>query len=123
MKKVKLFLDACKKLGKNPNVLPDVSMLDEKMQKFIIGLYKLAIIRDAIVDGWEADYENSSQRKWFAIFIYDSSSSSFRFNVAGYGRTAAFAGSGARLSFETEKQAIYFGKQFIDLHNEVLLNK
>ena len=123
MKKIKLFLDACKKLGKSQDMLPDVSMLDERMQKYLIGLYKLAVIRDAIVDGWEADYKNRNQRKWYAVFIYDSASTSFRFFVAAYDYTFASAGSGARLSFETEEQAIYFGEQFIDIHNEVLLNK
>lgn len=121
MKKIKTFEDACKKLKINPKTLPVVKGLGESIAKAIIAYYKLCIIRDAIVGKFKADYSNGSQRKWQCWCIYDASLSAFRFADAYFDYTDANAGSGARLSFETEEQAIYFGEQFIDLHNDMLL--
>lgn len=39
MKKIKTFEDACKALGLNPAVLPDVSALPEKDRKHVVAHY------------------------------------------------------------------------------------
>lgn len=123
MKKIKTFADACKKLGIDPNKLPDVTGLDEQMGKHLIATYKLTIIRDAIVGEWKADYSNGSQRKWFPWFRYDSSLSAFRFFGSDYSIRGATGVTGARLCFETEEQADYIGQQFLPEFNEILLIK
>ena len=121
MKNIISFEAACKKLKKDPNALPDVSELDESMGKFVITIFKLAMIRDAIVGKWKADYADGDQYKWYPWFRYDRSASAFRFFAACYVCAYASAGSGARLSFETEEQAIYFGTTFIKEFNVILL--
>ena len=117
---VSAFRLACKKLGTDPKILPDTTMLDESSAKFILAIYMLSIIQRAIVGKWVTDYSNTSQRKWYCVFVWYPSVSAFRFGYADYYYSLAYAGSGARLSFKTEEQAIYFGTQFIDLWNKVL---
>jgi hypothetical protein len=99
MKKIKTFADACEKMGKNPK-----------------GKYhpyeRLEIIVAAIVGKWKPNYANIDQKKWFCYFVWDSSSSCFRFYYSDCGYASAHAGSGVRLSMKTEAQADYVGKTF-----------
>ena len=66
MKKIKTFEDACKVLGKDPTATYHP-------------YERLEIIVAAIVGKWQADYSDEDQPKYYPYFVYDSSSSSFRF--------------------------------------------
>jgi len=119
MKKNKTFEQACKKLGIDPNKLPDVSGIDESIGKDIVTTYKLLIARKSIVGDWKADVSKLEDR-WYPVFIWDNSVGAFRFYVAYYVSTGADASSGARFACQTEAQAIKFGKDHIELWNELL---
>ena len=124
MKKIKTFEDACKKLGIDPKHLPDVSMFPEIHQKAIIAHYKLVIIAQAINDGWQPDWSNRSQYKYFPWFFVEADSenkagSGLSFDVYVNGYADSFVGS--RLSFETSEQAKYAGEQFKELYAEYFL--
>lgn len=119
MKKNKTFEQACKKLGIDPNKLPDVSGIDESIGKDIITTYKLLIARKSIVGDWEADV-TKREKRWFPVFVWNDSVGGFRFGVASYACTYAGASSGARFACQTEDQAIRFGKEHLELWNDLL---
>lgn len=118
--KVKSFEDACKHLGLNPNDLPVVYMLPEKDRKSIIAFYKLTIIIRALNEGWEPDWSNWDEWKYYNWFYVeegeDQRSSGFRCDGTSCACTSSRAGS--RLCCGTPDDAEYIGKQFEDLCND-----
>lgn len=81
----------------------------------------LDIIEVVLNEGWEADYSNRNEAKWFVYFEFGGSAFAFLYSHANYDGTRSYVGS--RRSFKSEKLAQYFGSQFIDLHNLALLKK
>ena len=118
--KIKSFEDACKHLRLNPNDLPVVDMLPEKDRKSIIAFYKLTIIIRALNEGWEPDWSNWDEWKYYNWFYVekgeDQRSSGFRCDDAYYAVTGTYAGS--RLCCGTSDDAEYIGKKFEDLYND-----
>ena len=121
--KIKSFEDACKHLGLNPNDLPVVDMLPEKDRKSIIAYYKLTIITRALNEGWEPDFSNWNEHKYYNWFYIeenkDQRSSGFRFDGALYSFTYTILGS--RLCFKNRELAKYATEQFKELYREYLL--
>ena len=100
-----------------------VSELNPKHIKALIAYNRLCTIAQAWnkADGFEPDFSNTSQYKYFPWFVYDNGAAGFVF--AATNSTAATAGAafGSRLCFMTRERAEQFGKQFIELWNLVLL--
>lgn len=121
--KIKSFEDACKHLGLNPNDLPVVDMLPEKDRKSIIAYYKLTIITRALNEGWEPDFSNWDEYKYYNWFYVeenkDQRSSGFRYCGTGY--TYSDATIGSRLCFKNRELAKYATEQFKELYREYLL--
>lgn len=121
--KIKSFEDACKHLGLNPNDLPVVDMLPEKDRKSIIAFYKLTIIIRALNEGWEPDWSNWDEWKYYNWFYVekgeDQRSSGFRCNAAVY--ASAGTGTCSRLCFKNTELAKYAAEQFKELYREYLL--
>ena len=121
--KVKSFEDACKHLGLNPNDLPVVYMLPEKDRKSIIAFYKLTIIIRALNEGWEPDWSNWDQWKYYNWFYVekggDQRSSGFRYYDTHC--TATGTSTGSRLCFKNIELAKYAAEQFKELYREYLL--
>ncbi len=124
--KIKKFEDACKALKIDPKKLPDLSALPEKHQKALLAHYKLVIIAEALNEGWQPDWSNYNEYKYYPWFEIDASKD----NPAGSG----FSGSnydcwdtnsyvGSRLCFKSRELALYAGKQFEDLYIEYFLIK
>lgn len=121
--KIKSFEDACKHLRLNPNDLPVVDMLPEKDRKSIIAFYKLTIIIRALNEGWEPDWSNWDEWKYYNWFYIekgeDQHSSGFRYDDADCTTTISDAGS--RLCFKNIELAKYAAEQFKELYREYLL--
>lgn len=121
--KIKSFEDACKHLGLNPNDLPVVDMLPEKDRKSIIAYYKLTIITRALNEGWEPDFSNWNEYKYYNWFYVeenkDQRSSGFRSYAADC--TITCTGIGSRLCFKNRELAKYATEQFKELYREYLL--
>lgn len=121
--KIKSFEDACKHLRLNPNDLPVVDMLPEKDRKSIIAFYKLTIIIRALNEGWEPDWSNWDEWKYYNWFYVekgeDQRSSGFRFSGTCCANARTFAGS--RLCFKNIELAKYAAEQFKELYREYLL--
>ena len=121
--KIKSFEDACKHLGLNPNDLPVVDMLPEKDRKSIIAFYKLTIIIRALNEGWEPDWSNWDEWKYYNLFYVekggDQRSSGFRYGTTDFASTRMHTGS--RLCFKNIELAKYATEQFKELYREYLL--
>jgi hypothetical protein len=113
---IKTFEDACNKLNIQP-VLPDVSMLDPKDQPAVIANYKLDKINQALNDGWEPNWDDRREWKYFPWFKQSSSGSGFSYY--GYCYDCALSNVGSRRVFKSSEIAIYAGQQFTDLYKTV----
>lgn len=120
-KKIKSYEDACKVLGLNPENQPCVDSVSEKDRNSIIAYHKLIVIVRALNEGWEADFTNHDQYKYWnwlwvntAGFVY-----AYTYNTA----TSAAARVGSRLCFKNRKLAEYAITQFKSLYEEYLLIK
>lgn len=125
-KTVKTFEDACKALAIDPKALPQVSMLPAAQQKAIVAHYKLVIIAQALNDGWQPNWSDSSEYKYFPWFKVNAtaktpSGSGLSFGVCGTWITATDVGS--RLCFKTRELAEYAGKKFKALYEQYFLIK
>lgn len=116
-KSIKTFEDACKKLGINPDQLPDVALIE--FRKPIIAAYKLMIIYKAINDGWVPDWSNDDEYKyypWFGIL-----SSGFGFSGTYYDCGNSFSNVGSRLCTDTREKALYIAAQFEQEYKDYFL--
>lgn len=120
-KRVKSYEDACKVLGIEP-------IVDEVLQKLgftkdEIAYRKLKTIAKALNEGWEPDWTNSNEYKYWPWFVYNPNSAGF-----GYANTstaAAYTSTpiGSRLCFKTRNLAAFAGEMFEDLYNDFFLIK
>lgn len=116
--RVKTFEDACDVLGIPQEInLPDVTDCEDEDAKAITAFAKLSIIRKALNEGWNPDYANNNQAKYYPWFKWNSGSG---FSFYGDGYDGAGSLVGARLSFKSAKLAKYAGEQFIDLYRDFL---
>jgi hypothetical protein len=113
---IKTFEEACIKLNIAP-VLPDVSMLDPKDQEPVIANYKLDKINQALNDGWEPNWDDRKEWKYYPWFKQSSSGSGFAYCVYCCDVTRSYVGS--RRVYKSSEIAIYAGQQFTDLYKSV----
>lgn len=120
-KKIKSYEDACKVLGLNPENQPCVDSVSEKDRNSIIAYHKLIVIVRALNEGWEADFTNHDQYKYWNWLWVDTAG--FVFATTYYTATSANAYIGSRLCFKNRKLAEYAITQFKSLYEEYLLIK
>ena len=72
-------------------------------------------------DGFVPDFSDWQQNKWFPWFKYDKDAAGFVYAYTHSAPSIASAYFGSRLCFKSSARAAQFGKQFIDLWNDVLL--
>lgn len=100
-----------------------VSEVNPKHIKALIAYNRLCTIAQAWnkADDFTPDFSNRNQTKWFPWFVYSDDAAGFvcadTCNTASY----ADASIGSRLCFMTRERAEQFGKQFIELWNDVFL--
>ena len=118
--KIKSFEEACMALGLDPTQLPVVTNLPEKDQNAIIAFYKLTIIIRALNEGWEPNWKNWDENKYYNYFFVRSGSG---FVCSGTYCTAAdsYADVGSRLCFKSRELAEYALSQFKELYLQYLL--
>lgn len=100
-----------------------VSEVNPKHIKALIAYNRLCTIAQAWnkADDFTPDFSNRNQTKWFPWFVYSDDAAGFVCANAYYTATYASASIGSRLCFMTRERAEQFGKQFIELWNDVFL--
>lgn len=100
-----------------------VSEVNPKHIKALIAYNRLYTIAQAWnkADGFEPDFSNTSQYKYFPWFEYSRGAEGFVYAYTINAATFAGVNVGSRLCFMTRERAEQFGKQFIELWNQVLL--
>lgn len=112
--RVKTFEDACAELGLQ---VPSFIDSDSNDGKSIIAYQKLITIARALNEGWEPDFTNSSESKYYPWFQYKSG---FGFSFSDWSYSTTYSSVGARLCFKTKELAIYAGKQFEAIYRDYL---
>lgn len=89
----------------------------------LIALNKLFTIAQAWnkEDKFVPDFSNRRQDKWFPWFEYNENVAKFVYTTTGNTPTAGHTLIGSRLCFKTSERAAQFGRQFVNLYNEVFL--
>lgn len=120
-KQVTSFEDACVKLGlpTDESILPDMSAFPEKHRVALTASAKLIIIAEALNDGWEPNWDNDNEYKYFPWFYMDSPG--FRFYAADFVWAGTFSFGGSRLCFRTRKLAEYAGQTFLELYRDMMV--
>ena len=118
-KTIKTFEDACKKENIDPNSISLLFQLAPEFRKPTIAVYKLFIIFKAINNGWEADYTNPNQCKYFPWSCVLSSGVGFDYSYYDFG--LACTAVGVRLCTNTPEKALYIAEQFADIRADYLL--
>lgn len=122
---IKTYEEACAIRGYDPaKVLPDVSVFPVKHQKSLLAFAMLVIIAEAINEGWEPDWNDGNERKWFPWFdmeVDGNNPSGFRFYVTRYVYTFTYSSGGSRLCFKTEAKAEYAGKTFVEYYRDLMV--
>lgn len=119
---IKTFEDACKALNIEP-VLPEVGALPEKHQKAIKTHYMLVIITQALNEGWEPNWHDHNEWKfypWFRMGDHHASAGvGFSYYAYDFDGSASYVGS--RLCLKSSELARYAGKQFESLYRDYFL--
>ena len=121
--RVKTYADACAVLGIK-ETLPNVGGLRPKDRPSVTAYYKLIVIAQALNEGWEPDWTNEDQEKWFPWFYFDREKNKIAgFASAGTNRAPTYthASIGSRLCFKTEALCAYAARQFEPLYEAWLL--
>lgn len=123
---IKSFEDACKATGNDPKALPDFSMIPEKHRKALLSHFMLLIIVMAINEGWEPDWNDDYQRKfypWLEVEASEEHKGGSGLSLDGVGFWNAFTHVGSRLCYESRKKAEYAFDTFKDLYESYFLIK
>lgn len=79
----------------------------------------LELIIEVLNEGWEPDYSNSNEQKWYPYFEYNKRTG--RFSYSGYVYDNVYSFVGSRLVFKNRALAEFAGKLFIDIYNDYML--
>ena len=144
--RVKTFEDACKELGEDHKLVQQFKAIHEAIaeDKEATAYFKLGIITAALNEGWEPDFTNDDEYRYYPYLCIwtkeelEDKDEAWKDEhniqlwlgggISSYGAncgladassdaawSSAIASVSARLSHKTEKLAIYSGKQFTEL--------
>ena len=119
-KRVKSFADACRIMGIDP-VETDEMLTKLGFTKDEIAYRKLKVVAAALNEGWQPDWTNTNEYKYWPWFVYDRNTAGFACAHTNYTASYTSAGIGSRLCFKTSALARYAGEHFADLYNDFLL--
>lgn len=115
--RIKTYEDACRELD-----IPLMPERCEHMTEDEMAYYSLKVITKALNEGWEPDWSNRNQGKWYPWFeVTGTNPAGLSYSNTYSAVLAATANIGSRLCFKTEALAKYAGTQFIKLYEKYLL--
>lgn len=144
--RVKTFEDACKELGEDHKLVQQFKAIQEAIaeDKEATAYFKLGIITAALNEGWEPDFTNDDEYRYYPYLCLwtkeeledkdeawkddhnlqlwfgggdssDGASCGLASAYSCFAWSNAIANISARLAHKTEELAIYSGKQFTEL--------
>lgn len=115
--RIKTYEDACRELD-----IPLIPKRCEHMTEDEQAYYSLKVIAKALNEGWEPDWSNKNQKKWYPWFkVTGTNHAGLSFSNTTDAVSHAYANIGSRLCFKTGELAEYAGQQFIKLYEKYLL--
>lgn len=115
---IKTFEDACEALGiTNESHTP---IFDEDEAPDEIAYKKLKVIVAAINQGWQPDWSNSDQYKYYPYFNLSSGSG---FSGRGCDFGYSYSSVGSRLCFESKEKCLYAAEQFKSIYKDFFIIK
>jgi hypothetical protein len=108
--RVKTFNDACKVLDIDPD-----GIVDESEESDEIAYKKLKVIVRALNEGWEANWDDGNQRKWYPWWYMNQPGFRLRAVVC----VSAYSAVGSRLVFKTEELAKHAADYFSGLYSDL----
>ncbi len=111
--KIKTFADVEACIGK---VILPYANPSNKQQISTNAFVKIQHLSQVLNEGWEPDFKNTNEYKWYPWFERKGSGWVFGGGCCG----CHGGGLGSGFWYKTEELAIYAGKQFIDLYKEYL---
>ena len=144
--RVKTFEDACKELGEDHKLVQQFKAIEKAIaeDKEATAYFKLGIITAALNEGWEPDFTNDNEYRYYPYLClwtkeelkekdeawkddrnlqlwrgggasYSGASCGLASASSNHAWSFASANRSARLAHKTEELAIYSGKQFTEL--------
>lgn len=108
--RVKTFENACEVLGIKPDDVTPKGGLAEDMQS-TIAYCKLSVIVRALNEGWQPNWKDEDEYKWYPWFYMDDPDIGFVLYRVIY--DAAISSVGSRLCFKNRELAEYAANQFL----------
>lgn len=115
--KIKTYEDALLATGR-PDIT-SVNFPDDLKERFLIE-YKLIVITEALNEGWEPDFNDIDQIKYWPVFYFNGASAGLFLVASTYAPSYPIADLGSRLCFKSKAIAKYAGKQFFELYLQFL---
>jgi hypothetical protein len=113
--RIKTFEDACNELGIDPEHFVEIVGYMEPKDE--LAYRKLKVIVKALNEGWEPNWNDSSERKWRPWFYLNAPG--FRFYDSYYDLTNSFSAGCSRLCFKSEELCNYAAQQFLDIYKDL----
>jgi hypothetical protein len=108
------------------DLLDDHGLTQKDFDKWCEGLSEdeiafriLKMVNKSLNEEWEADWNNSSEYKYYPWFDMRGGSSGFRFDDYGYWITNS--GVGSRLCFKSRELAEHAGKHFTEIYKQFMV--
>ncbi len=124
MERIKTVQDAFNERGLDINNLPDVSAIPKRFHKFIQNMYIAAVLTEALNEGWEPNWNDSSQWKyypWPEVAADEKRPAGFGFSLSYCAYSLSFSFVGSRLCFKSAELARYVTDQFPEVYIPVML--
>ena len=115
--RIKTYEDACLELGMKPTSEKEFSTSGLAIDE--INYRKLKTIIKALNEGWEPDWNDPNQKKWYPYFGLSGGGFVFCGTYCSY--TLAIAGYGSRLCLKSNELAAFIGKQHIEVYKGFMI--
>lgn len=116
-KRIKNFDDVLEWHGINEK---DFNETYKYLMKDEIAYVKLKLIIRCLNEGWEPNWRNNTEWKYYIRFRMGNSSGS-GFASYGYVNWHSYSSCGSRFCYKNKKLAIYAGEQFVDIYKDFMV--
>ncbi|WP_159468000.1 hypothetical protein [Dyadobacter sp. 3J3] len=98
--RIDTYQDACQELNIIPLAISDFSFIPSNDRESLYAYHQLTIIARVLNEGWEPDFSDSSQYKYYPYFVWNEEAAGGPgFSYRGYGYVRSYSFVGARLVF------------------------